>query len=103
LVANNSANSQNVFGDELALRDVNFYFSFIDFRDPVTLFPLGDANGDGSLDFGDLEPFVLALIDPDQYADTYPNVDPNRVLDFDGDRSFGFGDIDGFVNALLGN
>lgn len=103
LVAKNSPNSQNVFGDELALRDVNFYFSFIDFQDPVTLFPLGDANGDLLFDFGDLEPFVLALTDPELYAQTYPHVDPNRVLDFDGDRTLSFGDIDGFVNALLGN
>lgn len=103
LVAKNSPNSQNIFGDELALRDVNFYFSFLDFQDPATLFPLGDANGDLLFDFGDLEPFVLALTDPELYAQTYPHVDPNRVLDFDGDRTLSFGDIDGFVNALLGN
>ena len=87
----------------MALRDVDFYFSFVDFSDPVTLFPLGDANGDGFFDFGDLEPFALALLDPKQYEETYPHVNPNRVLDFDGDRSLSFGDIDGFVNALLGN
>jgi hypothetical protein len=103
LVAKNSPNSQNIFGDELALRDVNFYFAFVDFLEPVTLFPLGDANGDGFFDFGDLEPFVLALIDPDQYAIDFPHVNPNRVLDFDGDRELTFGDIDGFVNGLLGN
>lgn len=103
LVARNSPNSENIFGDELALRDVDFYFSFVDFSDPVTLFPLGDANGDGFFDFGDLEPFALALLDPEQYEETYPHVNPNRVLDFDGDRSLSFGDIDGFVNALLGN
>lgn len=102
LVAKNSPNSQNIFGDELALRDVNFYFAFVDFRDPMTLFPLGDANGDGFFDFGDLEPFVLALIDPDQHALAYPHVNPNRVLDFDGDGTLTFGDIDGFVSGLLG-
>jgi hypothetical protein len=103
LVAKNSPNSQNVFGDELALRDVNFYFTFLDFNDPVSMMPLGDANGDGFLDFGDLEPFVLALQDPEAHAAQYPNVNVNKVLDFDGDDMFSFGDIEGFVNALLGN
>lgn len=63
---------------------------------------LGDANGDGFFDFGDIEPFVLALQDPDAFADQYPNVNPDVVLDFDGDGVFSFGDIEGFVNALLG-
>lgn len=62
----------------------------------------GDANGDGFFDFGDLEPFVLALIDPEAFAQQFPNVNPDLVLDFDGDGSLSFGDIDGFVNALLG-
>ena len=62
---------------------------------------LGDANGDGFFDFGDLEPFALALTDPDRFALEYPNVDPNRNLDFDGDGQLTFGDIDGFVNGLL--
>jgi hypothetical protein len=62
----------------------------------------GDANGDGALDFGDIEPFVLALLDPEAYAMTYPNVNPDIVLDFDGDGVFTFGDIEGFVDALLG-
>lgn len=65
-------------------------------------FVLGDANGDGALDFGDIEPFVLALLDPEAYALAYPGVNPNIVLDFDGDGEFTFGDIEGFVNALLG-
>lgn len=68
----------------------------------VKTFIRGDANGDGFFDFGDLEPFVLALIDPEGFAQQYPNVNPDLVLDFDGDGSLSFGDIDGFVNALLG-
>ena len=103
LVAKNSGNSQNAFGDELALRDVNFYFTFVDFSDPVSMIPLGDANGDGFFDFGDIEAFVLALQDPEAHALQYPNVNVDKVLDFDGDDTFSFGDIEGFVNALLGN
>jgi hypothetical protein len=68
----------------------------------IKTYILGDANGDGFFDFGDLEPFVLALQDPDAFAQQYPNVNPDLVLDFDGDGMFTFGDIDGFVNALLG-
>ncbi len=62
----------------------------------------GDANGDGFLDFGDIEPFVLALTDPEAYAIMFPDVNPDIVLDFDGDGVFTFGDIEGFVDALLG-
>lgn len=65
-------------------------------------FVLGDANGDGNFDFGDIEAFFLAITDPDAYAALYPNIDPNLVLDFDGDMSASFGDIEGFFNALTG-
>ncbi|MBL8891850.1 MAG: DNRLRE domain-containing protein [Planctomycetaceae bacterium] len=68
----------------------------------VRTYVMGDANGDGFFDFGDIEPFVLALQDPDAFAEQYPNVNPNKALDFDGDDAFTFGDIEGFVNALLG-
>ncbi len=68
----------------------------------VKTYVLGDANGDGFFDFGDIEPFVLALQDPDGFAQQYPNVNPDKALDFDGDEVFSFGDIEGFVNALLG-
>ncbi len=65
-------------------------------------FVLGDANGDGNFDFGDIEAFFLAITDPDAYAALYPNINPNTVLDFDGDLSASFGDIEGFFDALTG-
>ena len=65
-------------------------------------FLLGDANGDGFFDFGDIDAFVLALLDFDAYLIQYPNVNVNAVLDFDGDSVFTFGDIEGFVDSLLG-
>ncbi len=65
-------------------------------------FILGDANGDGAFDFGDIEPFVLALSDPTAFMLQFPNVDVDQVLDFDGDGVFTFGDIEGFVNGLIG-
>jgi hypothetical protein len=63
----------------------------------------GDANGDGSFDFFDIDPFVQALFDPSGYAAAFPSVDPAIVLDFNCDGDFNFFDIDGFVNMLFGN
>jgi hypothetical protein len=48
--------SENVFGDELALRDVNFYFAWVDFLQPLappTTTLAGDFNGDGTVDAAD--------------------------------------------------
>jgi hypothetical protein len=48
--------SENIFGDELALRDVNFYFAWVDFLNPLAPPPTalpGDYNGDGSVDAAD--------------------------------------------------
>jgi hypothetical protein len=70
----------------------------VDFT-PTTL--LGDANGDGSFDFADIDGFVLALLDPVAYAAQYPSVDPDVTLDMDGNGSLGFEDIDPFLEALL--
>lgn len=61
----------------------------------------GDMNGDGAVDFGDIDPFVAALQGPDAYYDAYRAA---RRLngDFDGDEDVGFSDIDGFVASLAG-
>ena len=61
----------------------------------------GDLNCDGSLDFFDIDPFVLALFDPTGYAETYPNCD---ILngDMNGDTFVDFFDIDQFVECLFG-
>jgi hypothetical protein len=48
--------SENIFGDELALRDVNFYFAWVNFLNPLAPPPTalpGDYNGDGSVDAAD--------------------------------------------------
>ncbi len=48
--------SENIFGDELAPRNVNFYFAWVDFLDPLAPPPTslpGDFNGDGSVDAAD--------------------------------------------------
>ena len=56
----------------------------------------GDLNCDGVIDFGDINPFVLALSDPAGYAATYPNCNVANG-DINGDGHVDFGDINPFV------
>ena len=69
------------------------------------IFPLephfrpGDTNCDGAVDFGDINPFVLALTDPAGYQLAYPNCSL-MTADANGDGRVDFGDINPFV-ALL--
>ncbi len=61
----------------------------------------GDLNCDGSVDFGDINPFVLILSNPAVWQQTYPGC-PLLNGDIDGDGSVGFGDINPFVALLAG-
>ena len=61
----------------------------------------GDMNCDGLINFGDIDPFVLALTDPAQYAIDYPACDAGNA-DINGDGLVNFGDIDPFVALLTG-
>ena len=64
-------------------------------------FPVrGDANGDGVINNADISAFVLALTNPVEYQNSYPDIDPSLILDFDGDGEFTNGDISGFVDLL---
>ena len=61
----------------------------------------GDLNCDDVVDFGDIDPFVLALSDPDEYEIQFP--DCNILAgDCNGDGAVNFGDIDPFVALLTG-
>ncbi len=62
-------------------------------------YELGDMNCDGLINNGDIDPFVLALTEPGDYAATYPECDIN-LADVNGDSLVNNGDIDAFV-ALL--
>ena len=62
----------------------------------------GDLNGDGAVDAFDIDPFVLALTDPDAYAAQDPTVDLILVGDLNGDGAFDAFDIDPFVQVLTG-
>lgn len=64
-------------------------------------FIFGDLNCDGVVDFGDINPFVLALTNPTAYEETYPDC---RLLhaDINDSGSVGFDDINPFVALLTG-
>jgi len=61
----------------------------------------GDMNCDGLVDFGDINPFVLAMTDPAGYQMAFPDCDIMNG-DINGDGLFDFGDINPFVSLLAG-
>lgn len=61
----------------------------------------GDMNWDGVVDFNDIDPFVLALSDPDGYLAQFGYA-PIYSGDVNRDESFDFNDIDPFVALLTG-
>jgi hypothetical protein len=61
----------------------------------------GDLNCDGSVNFGDINPFVLILSNPVMWQTTYPGC-PLLNGDISNDGTVGFGDINPFVALLSG-
>jgi hypothetical protein len=61
----------------------------------------GDLNCDGSVNFGDINPFVLILTNPGTWQTTYPGC-PMANGDINGDGAMNFGDINPFVALLAG-
>ena len=64
-------------------------------------FEPGDLNCDGLINYGDIDPFVLAITDSANYATTYPDCDLN-LADVNSDGQVNYGDIDPFVALLTG-
>ncbi len=62
---------------------------------------VGDLNCDGQINFGDINPFVLAISDPAAWQIAYPNCDLMNG-DINQDGGFNFGDINPFVALLSG-
>ncbi len=62
---------------------------------------VGDLNCDGALNAFDIDPFVVALTDPAQYAAQYPECDIDNA-DTNGDGVLNAFDIDPFVRLLTG-
>jgi hypothetical protein len=66
---------------------------------PTRAYSRGDMNCDGHVDFGDINPFVLALSSRNQYQQAYPNC--NYLLaDINGDGVLDFDDINPFVACI---
>jgi hypothetical protein len=64
--------------------------------------PIGDMNCDGTIDFGDINPFVLYLSNFTVWQAAYPSCPP-EIGDINGDGIYGqtsFGDINPFVTLL---
>ena len=62
---------------------------------------VGDMNCDGVLDGFDVDPFVMAMVDPAQYAIQFPDCDINNG-DINGDGDIDAFDIDPFVELVIG-
>ncbi len=61
----------------------------------------GDVNCDGAVDNGDIDGFVLALLDPAAYSSAFPDCNV-CAADANHDSFVDNGDIDAFVACLLG-
>ncbi len=61
----------------------------------------GDMNCDGTVSVGDINPFVLALTDPDAYATMFPDCDIQNG-DCSDDGMISVGDINCFVALVTG-
>jgi hypothetical protein len=59
-----------------------------------------DLNCDGTVNNFDIDPFVLALIDPQAYGTAYPGCDAYNA-DVNGDGSINNFDIDPFVECVV--
>ncbi len=64
-------------------------------------FVYGDLNCDGALDAFDIEPFILALTDPQQYAVQHPGCQA-ILADLNGDGVVDAFDISPFIDVLTG-
>lgn len=73
---------------------------YYEILEPSTL--AGDMNGDGSITNADINPFVLALTDPEGYAAAFPDLDPDVLGDLNDDGLLTNADINPFVQALVG-
>jgi hypothetical protein len=88
----------NVFTKEGAGIDPDAHPAMLE----ITLgFDLGDMNCDGDINTLDIEPFVLALTNPAQYAIDFPDCDANNA-DVNQDGAVNSLDIEAFIDLLLG-
>ncbi len=67
------------------------------------LWVTGDTSCDGTVSFGDINPFVLALVVPEAYALLYPYCNWLCHCDVNRDGCVDFADINPFVALLTGS
>lgn len=89
---------------DIAVRDKKVYVTgVVDNQAFINAYDIsystGDLNCDGTVNFSDINPFVLALTNWGAYLQEFPDCDI-YLADIDGDGYVGFGDINPFV-ALL--
>jgi hypothetical protein len=60
---------------------------------------LGDLNGDGTADSGDVPGFLAAIADRSAFVAQYPWLQTDYVADFNEDRAINFNDVAGFEAA----
>ncbi len=83
-------------GDETVLYDVA-----ADQMITVVYHLAGDPNCDDRIDAFDIEPFLVALFEPDTYGERYPNCELRRA-DVNGDGTIDQFDIGPFLDLLFG-
>jgi hypothetical protein len=96
-------------GGALAIAALDLYAngSTVVYHDDISLALVpagytGDLNCDGSVNFGDINPFVLYLSNFSTWQTTYPGCPPQNG-DINGDGTYpSFGDINPFVALLTG-
>lgn len=66
----------------------------------IRVLQLGDMNGDGHVNNFDVDGFVLALADPDEFMRQHPDLEPILLGDCNFDGALNSFDIDPFVNLL---
>ena len=61
---------------------------------------IGDINCDGEINAFDIEPFLVALFDPDQYPKQFPNCEIT-LADINSDGAINAFDIEPFLGLLF--
>ncbi len=95
---NSISNAGLAFAAGTDTNDWSFEFDFVsgDLLLSYALPPLGDMDGSGKVDSDDINPFVLALVEPNAYMAAY-GMDPSLAGDCDDDGVLTSDDIDPFV------
>jgi hypothetical protein len=70
---------------------------------PVQATLAGDANCDGEVNFFDIDPFVLALVEGQAAWEAQYDCDYLGAIDINDSGEVDFFDIDPFVTLLVGN